>query len=198
MILGAGPGHKEHPPGYDGRMAHTIEPAASGRAKCRGCNRPIDRGQLRFGERLPNPFAEGEMTLWFHPLCAAYRRPEPLLEGLGAAAVEVQQREALEAAAHWSLGHRRLPRIDGAELTARSQAKCRSCHEPIARGTWRVRLVFFEEGRFSSGGFVHLSCSAAYFDNAAIADALLHFSPDLGQAEREELVRALHPAASPE
>ena len=32
------------------------------------------RGELRFGERLPNPFAEGEMTVWFHPLCAAYKR----------------------------------------------------------------------------------------------------------------------------
>ena len=35
--------------------------------KCRGCGRPIARGELRFGERLPNAFAEGEMTVWFHP-----------------------------------------------------------------------------------------------------------------------------------
>ena len=60
-------------------MLHALEPAASGRAKCPGCAQPIQRGELRFGERLPNPFAEGEITLWFHPLCAAYKRPEPLL-----------------------------------------------------------------------------------------------------------------------
>ena len=52
-------------------MPHVFEPAPTGRAKCRGCGRAIAKGELRFGERLPNPFAEGEMTLWFHPLCAA-------------------------------------------------------------------------------------------------------------------------------
>ena len=70
-------------------MPHSIEPATSGRAKCRGCGRPIDKGELRLGERLPNPYAEGEMTLWFHPTCAAYKRPEALLEALAATGVAV-------------------------------------------------------------------------------------------------------------
>jgi hypothetical protein len=175
-------------------VGHTLEPAASGRARCRGCNRPIDKGQLRFGERLPNPYAEGDMTLWFHPLCAAYKRPEPLREVLAALAAtgsEVPARAALEAAAGFSLGHRRLPRIDGAELAQRGQARCRSCREPIERGTWRVRLVFFEEGRFSSGGFVHLACSKTYFETDDIAEAVLHFSSDLDAEQRDSLVRAL-------
>jgi hypothetical protein len=47
-------------------VPHVIEPASSGRAKCRGCDRPIAKGELRFGERQPNAFGEGEMTLWFH------------------------------------------------------------------------------------------------------------------------------------
>ena len=63
-------------------MAHTIEPASSGRARCRGCGKTIAKAELRFGERLPNPFADGEMTLWFHLPCAAFRRPESLLEVL--------------------------------------------------------------------------------------------------------------------
>ena len=46
-------------------MPHVFEPAPTGRAKCRGCGRPIAQGDLRFGERIPNPFAEGETTLWF-------------------------------------------------------------------------------------------------------------------------------------
>ena len=38
-------------------------------------------GELRLGERLPTPVADkGEMTLWFHLECGAYKRPEPLLE----------------------------------------------------------------------------------------------------------------------
>jgi poly(ADP-ribose) polymerase-like protein len=171
-------------------MPHLFERASTGRAKCRGCGRPIEKGDLRFGERIPNPFAEGETTLWFHPLCAAYKRPEPLLETLAQAPGSVPDPEALERAALGSSAHRRLPRIDGAERAPTSQAKCRSCHEPIARGTWRIRLVFYEEGRFSPGGFVHLACRVAYFETGNILDPLLHFSPDLSDEDRAELARA--------
>jgi hypothetical protein len=149
--------------------------------------RSIPLGELRFGERLPNPFAEGEMTLWFHPRCAAYKRPEPLLEILEAGLENVPDRETLERIARSSLAHRRLPRIDGAERASSGQAKCRSCRQPIVRGTWRVRLVFYEEGRFSPGGFVHLDCRAAYFETSDILDRVLHFSPNLSEGEREEL-----------
>src|SRR5262249_13006473 len=128
-------------------VPHLFEPAPSSRARCRGCGRPIEKGALRFGERIPNPFAEGETTLWFHPLCAAYKRPEPLLDTLAQAPGSVPQPEALERAARGSSAHRRLPRISGAERAPTGQAKCRSCQEPIARGAWRIRLVFYEEGR---------------------------------------------------
>src|SRR5690606_867987 len=47
-------------------MSHVIEHAASGRAKCRGCGEKIDKDELRFGEKEPNTFGDGEMTLWFH------------------------------------------------------------------------------------------------------------------------------------
>ena len=171
-------------------MPHVLESASSGRAKCRGCARPIPLGELRFGERLPNPFAEGEMTVWFHPICAAYKRPEPLLEALQAGIESVRDRETLERIARNSLVQRRLPRIDGAERASSGQAKCRSCREPIARGTWRIRLVFYEEGRFSPGGFVHLDCRSAYFETGDILDRVLHFSPDLSDDERDMLRRA--------
>jgi hypothetical protein len=172
-------------------MSHVFEAASTGRSKCRGCGRPIQRGELRFGERLPNPFAEGqEMTLWFHPACAAYKRPEPLLQALGETLEHVPDRERLERAARSSLTHRRLPRIDGADRAPSGQAKCRNCRQPIARGSWRVRLVFYEEGRFSPGGFVHLDCRKAYFETNDVLDQVLHFSSDLGDSEREELRRA--------
>jgi hypothetical protein len=170
-------------------MPHVFEVAPSGRAKCRGCNQPLPRGELRFGERWPNPFGEGEMTLWFHPLCAAFKRPEPLLETLPQAPESLSGRESLERVARGSMAHRRLPRIDGAERAPSGQAKCRNCREPIERGTWRIRLVFFEEGRFSPGGFVHLACRTAYFECDDILEPLLHFSPDLSDDEREDLTR---------
>jgi hypothetical protein len=171
-------------------MSHLLEPASTGRSKCRGCAQPIQRGELRFGERLPNPFAEGEMTLWFHPACAAYKRPEPLLQTLAETLQSVPDRESLERAARSSLAHRRLPRIDGAERAPSAQAKCRSCREPIVRGSWRIRLVFYDEGRFAPGGFVHLDCRQAYFETDDVSDRVLHFSLDLSNGEREELRRA--------
>src|SRR5215467_13035597 len=125
----------------DASVPHLLIPAASGRSTCRACTRPIARGELRFRERLPNPFGGGEMTLWFHPLCAAFRRPEAFLQTLGRTSGQVADREALESAARGSLAHRRIPRIDGAERSPSAQAKCRSCRETIARGSWRVRLV---------------------------------------------------------
>src|SRR5688572_26850584 len=133
-------------------MPNTFEPASSGRAKCRGCGRAIAQGELRFGERLPNPFGEGEMTLWFHLLCAAYKRPEPFLQTLGETKENIPGLEVLERAAQASSAHRRLPRIDGAERAPSSQAKCRHCREAIEKGSWRIKLVFYEEGRFSPGG----------------------------------------------
>ena len=178
-------------------MPHVFESASSGRAKCRGCGKPIAKGDLRFGERIPNPDGEGEATLWFHPLCAAYKRPEPMLEALGQASESVPDREALEHAAHGTSAHRRLPRIDGAERAPTGQAKCRHCREPIARGDWRIRLVFYEQGRFSPSGFVHLACRAAYFESHDILEPLLHFSSSLSDEERADLLQACESGAEP-
>lgn len=133
------------------------------------------------------------MTMWFHPLCAAYKRPEPLLQALGETLEGVPDREGLERAARVSLAHRRLPRIDGAERAPSGQATCRSCRQPIPRGSWRIRLVFYEEGRFSPGGFVHLDCRKPYFETDDVLDRVLHFSPALSEDEREALRGACDP-----
>jgi hypothetical protein len=170
-------------------MPHVFEPAPTSRAKCRGCGQHIEKGSLRFGERAPNPFAEGETTYWFHPLCAAYKRPEVILEALGQG-IEVGEREALERTARASSAQRRLPRIDGADKAPTQQAKCRSCREPIPRGAWRIRLVFHEEGQFRPSGFLHLACRKAYFETDDVLAAMLHFSPKLTAEERAELLRA--------
>jgi hypothetical protein len=172
-------------------MPHVFEPAATGRAKCRGCGRAIAKGEIRFGERIPNPFAEGEATLWFHPLCAAYKRPEAMLEALEQDRSAAPEADALERAARGNSLQRRLPRIDGAERSPTGQAKCRQCHEPIGKGEWRLRLVFYEEGRFSPSGFVHLRCREPYFETKDVLAPALHFSPDLTDADRDDLRRAL-------
>ena len=170
-------------------MPHVFEPAASGRSKCRGCGRALQKGEIRFGERLANPFAEGEMTLWFHPMCAAYKRPESMIEAL-ASLPDAPDRDALERAAKLSNAQSRLARIDGAER-AKGNASCRSCREPIPRGEWRIRLVFYEEGQFSPSGFIHVRCRKEYFETEDILEQLLHFSHALDDAARAELTAAL-------
>jgi len=172
-------------------MPHVFEHAASGRAKCRGCAQPIERGALRFGERVPNPYAEGETTFWYHPLCAAYRRPEALLEALPVAPPELTDTDALERAAKATAAHRRLPRLNGAERAPTGQARCRHCREAIAKASWRIRLVNYEDGRFAPSGFLHLGCQRAYFEGADIVPALLHFSHELSDGDRQELIHTL-------
>lgn len=180
-------------------MGHTIEIAASGRAKCRGCDRKIEKGTLRFGERQPNAFGEGEMTLWFHLACAAYKRPEPLLEALSGAApasgsragAAVPDAGALESIARQGLAHRRLPRVAGAERAPTGRARCRSCRELIEKGSWRLALVFFEEYRFQPSGYIHAGCAADYLETTDLIDRLRYFSPELTDRDMEALEDAL-------
>jgi hypothetical protein len=167
-----------------------FEAAPSGRAKCRGCGQPIAKGVLRFGEQLSNPFGEGQMTHWFHPGCAAYKRPEVLLDALASAPPELDHQEVLERAARQTLMLARLVRIDGAERAPSGQAHCRHCREPIGKGAWRIRLVFHEEGTFSPGGYIHVACRKAYFETADILEHVLHFSRALDADEREDLRKA--------
>ncbi|HTK68606.1 MAG TPA: PARP-type zinc finger-containing protein [Candidatus Eisenbacteria bacterium] len=180
-------------------MPHAFEVAPTGRAKCRACGATIAKGELRFGERSPNPYGEGEMTQWFHPTCAAFKRAEPLLEALPEAPEHLEDKAGLEARARATLEHRRLERVDGAERSPTAQAKCRHCRERIERGAWRIRLTLYESDRFSPGGFVHLTCYPAYFEGHEVLDRIQHFSPGLEDADRMDLEQSYRsvPKAEP-
>jgi hypothetical protein len=175
-------------------MPHVIETATSGRAKCRGCDQAIAKGELRFGERLPNAFGEGEMTLWFHLVCAAYKRPASFLEAFrseGAPRAAIERADELEAAAEFGIAHRRLPRVAGADRAPTGRARCRHCRELIAKDTWRIALVFFEEYRFQPSGFVHAACARAYLETIDLIERVHHFSPALTPAELDDFAAAL-------
>lgn len=169
---------------YTPCMPHVIETASSGRAKCRGCDARIAKGEDRFGERTPNPFGDGDMTLWFHLCCAAYKRPEPLLETLDDG---IDNADALRAAAAFTLAHPRLDRLGGAERAPTGRARCRHCREMIADKSWRLPLGFFEEFRFQPSGFIHAHCAPDYFGTSELGDRLVHFSPELTPADLAEL-----------
>ena len=177
-------------------MAHLFERAPSGRAKCRGCGENIASGELRFGERLPNPFADGPgsedalMTHWFHPACAAFRRPEAFLEGLAECTEAIDNRAMLEHEAGLGVTHRRLPRVSTAERSPTGRANCRACKTPIEKDTWRIALVFYDDGRFVPSGFMHAACVKEYLETTDIGPRLKHFSPRLSQAEFDEAAKA--------
>jgi hypothetical protein len=175
-------------------MPHVFERAPTGRAKCRGCGKPVAAGDLRFGERRPNPYGDegGETTLWFHVSCAAFTRPEPFLEAIGDAEIEAGDRAWLERQATLGVEHRRLSRARGAERAASGRAACRSCREPIAKDAWRIPLVYYEEGRFSPAGFIHARCAGAYLETTDLIDRLKRFTPDLSAADVDELRRELN------
>ncbi len=134
------------------------------------------------------------MTLWFHVTCAAYARPEPFLE---IAATSGDAVAALIPAAQFGIGHRRVPRIHGAERAPTGRARCRSCKELIAKDEWRIALVFFEDFRFEPGGFVHAGCAQPYFETIDIVERIRHFSPGLGDGDVAELDKALHAVRAP-
>jgi len=172
-------------------VPHAFEVAPSGRAKCRGCTRAIAKGELRFGERMPNPFGEGEMTAWFHPACAACKRPEPFLEALASAGTVPEDAEALAEEARRGLEHRRLVRVDGAGRAPTGRARCRACRERIDKDALRIDLCFHEEGRFAPAGFVHARCAEAYFGTGDVLARVRRFRPDLDDELLDELRVAL-------
>ena len=103
----------------------------------------------------------------------------------------IPERAALERIAGAGAVHRRLPRIDGADRAPTGQARCRHCREPIERASWRIRVVFYEEGRFFPGGFVHLACREPYFETSEVLERLLDLSPGLSAEERADLARCV-------
>jgi len=170
-------------------MPHVIEAAKTGRAKCRGCGTNIAAGDLRFGERVPNPFADdgGETTHWFHLACAAYMRPEPFLETLATVTDAIANRETLEREARLGVAHRRLPRATTVERAPSGRATCRACKKTIDKGTWRIALMYYEDGRFAPSGSIHVVCAPAYLETAGVVGRLTHFTPTLGDTDLKEI-----------
>ena len=172
-------------------MPHLIEPASTGRSKCRGCGEAIAAGVLRFGETVPNAFGEGDARHWFHLDCGAFRRPEPFLGALESTTATIDDAERLRGHARSGLERERLTRINGAERDKSGRAQCRSCKAAIAKGAWRIPLVFHEEGRFMPSGFVHAGCAQAYFETADVMARVQRFAKGLTEADLAEIASEL-------
>lgn len=180
-------------------MPHVIERATTGRAKCRSCGAVIARDTLRLGEAVPNLYAEqdgAESRHWHHPACAAFRRPEALLQAVAESDLTLPDRDALMAVAAEGVAHHRLPRLDRAERASSGRASCRECRALIPKDAWRIALLFWQDGRFAPAGFVHATCAAAYFETPDVLARLQHFTPGLSGADLDTLARDLAPPSS--
>jgi hypothetical protein len=172
-------------------LSDVIQPASTGRSKCRGCARPIAAKTLRFGEALPSSYGEGESLFWFHLPCAACMRPEKLLAAVETGSAEViPERDFLERAARAGIAHPRVTELTRVERAASGRGRCRSCHELIEKDRLRLALQTFAEGRFTASGTIHVECAEAYLGTADLVDRLQHLQ-DLDPDLQAELERAL-------
>ncbi|HEX2138953.1 MAG TPA: hypothetical protein VHG33_04490, partial [Woeseiaceae bacterium] len=98
---------------------------------------------------------------------------------------------AFKPAAEYGIEHRRVPRIDKVDRAPTARARCRCCRELIAKGSWRIGLVFFEEYRFEPSGFIHAGCAKEYFGTTDVMDRVRHFNPGLESGELAQVESAL-------
>jgi hypothetical protein len=93
----------------------------------------------------------------------------------------------LEHEAQLGVAHRRLPRATAAGRAPTGRATCRACKQLIEKDAWRIALLYFEDGRLSPSGFIHVSCAKAYLETTEIFGRLKHFSPHLTEADLADI-----------
>lgn len=170
-------------------MAHELEPAKSGRAKCRACKLAIEKGEVRLGEEVPNPFGDGSAKHWYHMRCGALRRPKAFLEALESINEEVGQlisppeRDSLKALAEPGTVYYRLCRFVKVEVASSGRARCQGCRELIEKDTLRFVLERIEDGMVSGSGFVHIGCAHQY---AGAVDGVLERVKSLSEVSDEQ------------
>lgn len=171
-------------------MAETIEIAKTGRARCRGCRQPIEKGALRFGEEQPSPFAEGMQWAWYHLPCAAKSKPVPLKAAMDAFGGEIPDRAAIEAA--MAEADESASVYPYAERAPTARSRCLQCREPIDKGALRVATERELEAMGRPGtGYLHPRCAAQYIEQDDLPTAIRKNSRGLGDADFAELEREL-------
>ncbi len=172
-------------------MPDVLEAASTGRASCRYCREKIEKGELRFGERVPSAYGEGEQTQWYHLRCAAERLPEKLGVTLSEYSGEVPDRERLEAAIENGKENPKLAAVQRVDRAPTSRARCQHCHEAIEKGALRVAVDRDLEGMMPAVAYLHLGCAAAYLGASGLNAKLQRVSSALSEADRQELDAAL-------
>jgi hypothetical protein len=141
-----------------------IEVSPSGRAACRGCKKPVAKGELRFAESYSLPGGDEGFRYW-HLTCAAQKVGGHLKTALAAYAGDVPDRadlEAMIAKGPKKAQDRPLPHVDRAPT---SRAKCMVCDEAIEKDSYRVCVERELEIGMSvtrGAGYLHPKCTSAW------------------------------------
>jgi hypothetical protein len=177
-----------------------IEVSPSGRAACRGCKKPVAKGELRFAESYALPGGDEGFRYW-HLACAAPKLGTHLKGAMSAYGGDIPDREALEATiakAPQKTVDRPLPHVDRAPT---GRAKCMVCAEPIEKGSHRIAVEReLETGAFVTrgAGYLHPKCARGWTrenleDESQIADWMKAMFDNSGmeQAEIAEVTKLL-------
>ena len=173
-------------------MAETIEVAKTGRARCRVCRQPIEKGALRFGEEQPSAFAEGMQWAWYHLTCAAGKKPVPLRSALAAFEGEVPDRAELDKVLAQS---DQSPSVfPYAEHAPTGRSKCQRCRQPIEKGVLRIAIEReVEVGGMGRPGaaYLHPSCAVAELEQPDLQQAVRANSRGLSDEDHAQLEREM-------
>jgi hypothetical protein len=171
-------------------MAHIVETAKSGRARCRTCGEGIEKGALRFGEEVPNAFSESGGTTfhWHHLRCAAKKKPAELREALAAHPGPVPDREEIDRLIAEYEPKQKPSAFPYAERAPSGRSHCGECHTVIAKGALRVALAREQEGP----GPLMMPATPRYY-HAACAAAVIEDEPEKALADIRRNSRGLTP-----
>ena len=149
-------------------MSHVFEIARTGRARCRACRNVIPKGEWRLGQKVDNPYGEGEATFYFHPICAAAKLPDVLLAALATAEEGMPGTQQYRRLAELASVHRRLPRLGRIEVAPSGRARCRHCRKSIDKGSQRMALEVVDNGMLDPWGYLHLGCVWEYAEGDVV------------------------------
>lgn len=181
-------------------MAHIVETAKSGRARCRTCGEGIVKGEVRFGEEVPNAFSESGGTTfhWHHLRCAAKKKAWQLAEALKSFAGEVPDREEIERLIAENAPKQKPATFPYAEHAPTGRSHCGDCHRTIEKGALRVAVQREPDGPGlmimpPTPRYLHAGCARAALDGEPeeLAARIQQNSRGLGAADVEELLSAL-------
>jgi len=154
-------------------MQKLIEEAKSGRARCRGCRKNIDKGELRYGEEAPNQFGDGTAMQWLHLMCAAKKHPREMKEAMAAFTGEIANRAEVEAAIGEALSQ--LKSFPYAEFASTGRSRCLACRNPIDKDSLRIaveREVEMGGIARAGAGYLHLQCAKEFVNDPTLGEKL--------------------------